>query len=193
MIGQINLNTAAGDAILRIASQDDILSIVEIGTWNGAGSTRCVIEGIKNKPEAIFYSLECDKQQYDQALSNVSPQNNVNLILGKIVEADELDVANLIGDEPLYLKNDLNAMADVPNVLDQLPLEIDFLILDGGEFSTIAELDKLIERTKYIFLDDTNPRKNRENRIRLFNSSEFIMLEDHSHDRHGWSLFKREA
>ena len=82
-------------------------------------------------------------------------------------------------------------MKEVPNVLDQIPAKIDFLILDGGEFSTTAELDKLIDRSNYIFLDDTIMRKNRENRMRLINSLEFIMLDDYPADRHGWSLFKR--
>ena len=56
MLGQINLDTLAGKAILQISSRPDILSIVEIGTWNGAGSTRCVLHGIQDKPESTFYS-----------------------------------------------------------------------------------------------------------------------------------------
>ena len=191
MIGQINLDSAAGDAIFKISSEDEVLSIVEIGTWNGAGSTKCVIEGIVNKPQASFYSLECDRTRYELALTNITPQDNVHVILGRIVEVSDLDIVGLGEDEATWLAEDLKAMSEVSDVLEELPSKIDFLILDGGEFSTAAEFNKLIERTTYVFLDDTSIRKNRGNRSWLIESDDFEQLEDFPEDRNGWCLFKR--
>ena len=188
MIGQINLNTEAGDTILKIASQDDVLSIVEIGTWNGAGSTKCILEGMKNKPHCNFYTLECNVAQYTIAKSNDPGLPNVHFILGNIVSEKDLDTKN-IGyqhpDEGKWLEEDAAAIRAVPNVMDRLPDIIDFLLLDGGEFSTRAEFLKLKNRSNYIFLDDTTSRKNKENR------KEFECLFDYPKDRNGWSLFRR--
>ena len=191
MIGQLNVNTKAGNEITRIAAQQDVLSIVEIGTWNGCGTTQCVLLGIKFRPEVTFYSLECNSEQYALAISNVKQTDNIKLLLGKIVEDAELYTSNLSPEEQTYLKDDLDAFAQVPNVLAQLPEAIDFLILDGGEFSTIAELAKLKSRCKYIFLDDTIMRKNKKNRASLIADSAFELVIEDSTDRHGWSLFKR--
>ena len=189
--GQINLGSAAGDKIKETCELDEISTIVEIGTWNGQGSTRCVLAGVKNRGNIKFCTLECARDQYELAVS-LNPNNpKVEFILGKIVNEDELDVENLSIKETTWLKNDIIAMKDVPNVLEQIPSKIDFLLLDGGEFSTSAELKKLIDRCNYIFLDDTVSRKNRQNRIRLINSINFELLEDRPTDRHGWSLFKR--
>ena len=182
MIGQINLGSPAGDKIKEICELDEISSIFEIGTWNGCGSTRCVLEGIKLRDNIKFHTLAA-------SLNHNNPK--VEFILGKIVNEDDLDVDNLSTEETTWLKNDIIAMKDVPNVLEQIPSKIDFLLLDGGEFSTSAELEKLIDRCNYIFLDDTVLRKNKQNRTRLINSLDFEMVEDHPSDRHGWALFKR--
>lgn len=39
--GQINLNTKFGKLIKKYLEDDNIKSILEIGTWNGFGSTKC--------------------------------------------------------------------------------------------------------------------------------------------------------
>ena len=189
--GQINLHTHPGMKIREISKLEEVNTIVEIGTWNGAGSTACVIAGIKNKPDAKFYSLECDEQQYNLATSIVDQAENVHLLLGKIVEDTELDIENLSAAEVSWLADDKTALSKVPNVLEQLPETIDFLILDGGEFSTKAEFEKLKDRSKYIFLDDTAIRKNKANRANLLADNNFTTIEDKLADRNGWGLYKR--
>ena len=189
--GQINLHTHPGMKINEISRLEEVNTIVEIGTWNGAGSTACVIAGIKNKPDANFYSLECDEQQYNLATSIVDQTANVHLILGKIIEENELDIENLSAAEVGWLAGDKAALSKVPNVLDELPETIDFLILDGGEFSTKAEFEKLKDRSTYIFLDDTAIRKNKANRANLLADNNFTTIEDKVADRNGWGLYKR--
>jgi hypothetical protein len=193
MQGQLNLHTQAGNTIMAVSSYNDVNTIVEIGTWNGYGTTNCVLTGIKFRPEVKFYSLECDISQYNTAISHIEQSENIKLILGKIVNDNELDIEALSNDEKGWLKNDLEQLANVPNVLEQLPDTIDFLILDGGEFSTMAELAKLKDRSKYIFLDDTTCRKNKQNRDNLNKDINFEILVDEQNDRNGWSLFKRIA
>lgn len=190
MIGQINLDSNAGKAIEKISNLEKIKSIVEIGTWNGLGSTSCVISGIKNKKYCNFISLESDENFYKQALSN-NLNNNVQIIYGSIVGEDCLDVDQLTGDEPIWLNEDIKNYSKCPNVLSSIPNKIDFLILDGGEFSTRGEFLALKDRSDIIFLDDTRIRKNNKNYNELINDNSFIVIEDHFNDRNGWAIFSR--
>lgn len=190
MSGQINLDSVAGQFIKLLSSQNDVNSIVEIGTWNGLGSTRCVLEGIKQKQDCTFISLESNRAMYDLAVKNNIGQN-VSIVYGKIAHIEALDKSNLVGQESSWLEGDIADYNSCPDVYADLPDKIDLLILDGGEFSTREEFSMLRDRSNYIFLDDTKTRKNRDNREELLNSSEFVAMIDDPNSRNGWAVFKR--
>ena len=44
--GEINRRSILGDMIYDYASEPNIKTIVDIGTWNGLGTTKCVIDAI---------------------------------------------------------------------------------------------------------------------------------------------------
>ena len=84
----------------------------------------------------------------------------VKLIWGTVISIDDLNTQDLTGDEGKWLEDDVAALKNCPNVLHELPQSIDLLLLDGGEFSTLAEFQLLSSRvTKWLILDDTNTRK----------------------------------
>ncbi len=72
-----------------------------------------------------------------------------------------------------------------------MPSKIDLLILDGGEFSTLGEFNKLKDISTYFILDDTNTIKNNEvaNIMRLDN--QFEILHDVFNDRNGYLVAKK--
>lgn len=187
MTGQITLNTKAGKTLLDISGLNGVNHIVEIGTWNGDGSTRCILKGIENKNDAEFITIESDKKMYAEAASRLP--KNITSLYGSIIKLEELDESNLTPEEKAWLDSDLRNYNECPNVLSRIPKEIDLLVLDGGEFSTRAEFLKLKDRCRYIFLDDTHLRKNKLNRKDLLLSEDFAAIED-SGERNGWSLFK---
>jgi hypothetical protein len=199
MIGQINLSSEAGQMIKKISEFSDVKTIVEIGTWNGAGSTACVAEGLKTNPDASLVSFECSKPMYSEAEIYWRDTKNIKIVWGRIVEESELDVEGISEDEKGWLQDDLVAMRECDNVYEQVP--------DIIEFSTLAEFNKLVNRTKYIFLDDTRLRKTKKIRQFLLDSDDFVTLEDKQdilldsddfvtledkQDRNGWSVFKRD-
>ena len=188
MTGQITLNEEAGKTLLEIAGLSDVKCVVEIGTWNGDGSTRCILKGIENKNDAEFITIESDKKMYEDAASRLP--KNITSLYGSIIKLEELDESNLTPEEKNWLAGDLRNYNECPNVLSRIPKEIDLLVLDGGEFSTRAEFLKLKDRCRYIFLDDTRLRKNKLNRKDLLFSEDFVVIKD-SGERNGWSLFKR--
>jgi hypothetical protein len=65
----------------NLASNEKYNTFLEIGTWNGLGSTKCFIEGFKfrNTP-FIFYSLECNCEKSTFARNLYANIENVNIL-----------------------------------------------------------------------------------------------------------------
>ncbi len=204
--GQINRTSVLGDIIYKMCKQDDIKTIVEIGTWNGMGTTKCIYDAIidSNKEDYLVYSLESNKSFYEEAVNNfnsLTKIKNFNLILGKIVEPEDMLNIDSCDDkffsihnrntQKEWLKEDIDNCNKVKNVLDILPKNIDLLILDGGEFSTLAEFNKLKDRATYFILDDTTALKNFEVSRIMRNDSNYKILHDDPNDRYGFLVSKK--
>ena len=86
---------------------------------------------------------------------------------------------------------DLENCKNVPNVLNIIPDQIDLLILDGGEFSSLSEYQKLKERTTYFILDDTNSIKNNEVANIIRNDRNYQILYENISDRNGFLISKK--
>ncbi len=161
--GMINRGSVSGEFIYNLVKDPTVKTIVEIGTWNGLGSTKCIYDGIveSNKKDYYVLSLECNLTFHNNAKMNLLPLSNFHLIYGTITTLDEIlpklnsevekNAASKlpwISEEYLHLKN-------APNVFHMIPEKIDFLILDGGEFSSYLDFQKLYKRSHFIYMDDT--------------------------------------
>ena len=63
------------EIIYDIAKNNNYKTYLEIGTWNGLGSTRCFVEGFKNRTtDFVFYYTTYDK--YNLKYSNILPDVN---------------------------------------------------------------------------------------------------------------------
>lgn len=203
--GQITMRTACGRYIYDILQGEagnTIHRIVEIGTWNGLGSTMCIVLGIQGKSIASFQSLECNKDKHLCAVEHFGDNldDKTELIWGSIVRPENINTEEyrrnfpeLEGSERLrgWFDIDLKNCVAAPNVLDALPEKIDFLLLDGGEYTTLNEFEILLPRcVRYIALDDTSQDKCRECRARLLSNPEWIEVVKLD-ERNGFSIFKR--
>lgn len=167
--GQINLKTKKGNLLFEFIKNNNFNSIFEIGTWNGLGSTTTIIEAIKiTNLNVDFYSLETDKIAYKNAIKNLNKDKAyVKLLYGRILEIDELPKLSDIdfeffGYDPKnkeWYFQDIRRYKKTKNLLNKLPLDFDFILFDGGEFSTFPEFMKLWHKTKYFALDDVNTYK----------------------------------
>ena len=71
---------------------------------------------------------------------------------------------------------------------------IDLLILDGGEYGTNAEFNKLKDISKIIILDDTTTIKNYKNAQTIRNSNGlFRIINDDINVRRGIMVAKNES
>ncbi len=197
MIGQINLDSEAGGWIAKICAREDIKTIVEIGTWNGFGSTKCAYQSIVGTDKTLL-SLESDKGLFDGAKEVYKDAPEVSIVHGHISE--KLIHPNTLRPEYFtdysqeektrWYERDLANINSSANVLDQLPEKIDFLILDGGEFSSWYEFVLLKDRFKVIFLDDTRPPCIKNHLVREFLLKSARLLVDNQEDRNGFSVFE---
>jgi hypothetical protein len=198
--GQINLESNAGSLIYKTVLQEDVVNILELGTWNGMGSTQCVIQALKDGGKtANFISIELYPEMHDEAISNLgSDLDYVTLLKGRIINQEEFlgwmdhSKINIKGcpHAKLWYQKDFDYLKSAKDLSDQIQDEIDLLILDGGEYSTYPEWQKLQSRVKYVFLDDTNVLKCRKIREELLKSKQYQIIEDDLGDRNGYSLFK---
>ncbi len=166
--GQIDERSEIGRWIQTLSSLEENYSIVEIGTWNGRGSSRMIASGVSRKISARpnmtgackVIGFEIHEGMHKKSERFLNQYDFFNVVYGSIVLPEELDNLNLSKEEQVWFQQDIQKMTSAPIVEDLIPDEIDLLILDGGEFSTYAEFKKLENRThKWVVLDDTKTRK----------------------------------
>lgn len=190
--GQITENTERCEIIKNVIDTYKPNIILEIGTWKGLGSTKCIIDSINS--EVFFLSLETNKSFYDITTKNLNGyQDKVKLIYGRIVEKDEIlnfvKTINLNRWEEQWLKEDLENVDKCENVLDEIPEKIDLLLLDG-EFSTYSEWLKLKDRSTIIMLDDTTVTKCKKINDELKSSENYRLIFE-TLEGHGFSVFEK--
>ena len=99
MAGQINRGTFFGDQVYSLSLNKNFKNYVEVGTWNGEGSTKCFMDALLQRhDESVLYSLEANIEFYEQArrywdpymFTVRSPTPKLHLLYGRIIEAEEL-------------------------------------------------------------------------------------------------------
>lgn len=161
--GQILSHDSLAMWLRAIAIDPDVLQIVEIGAWEGKGSTRVFAEAAKRIAETksiSILSLEASRERALRAQKRNKKYRFLQIVWGSIIAEQDLDQQGLSESENVWITEDINALKSCPLVLDLIPVSIDALFLDGGEFSTRKEYDILFKRvTKWLILDDTCSRK----------------------------------
>jgi hypothetical protein len=166
-IGQITKNLF-GSWIDKLCRDEKQVSYLEIGTWNGLGSTKCFVDTlITRKSPFIFYSLECNKEKSSYAASlykNISNVHILNEVIWNVEPDNFYDIFPQCKTNTTYKhwhKVDIENMKKCNLFLKRegIPDIFDVVLLDGGEFTTYHEFQSLKTRCKYLLLDDTNSDK----------------------------------
>lgn len=165
--GQITSKDSVGRWIAHLSSLPEVQSIVEIGTWNGRGSSACIIRGVRARAADSGRGVQClglevDKKMHARASRYLSRFPWFAVVNGSIVNENQLDRAYLSGTEIEWLAEDVRRIREAENLASKILPKIDLLILDGGEFSTYAEFKLLEGRLTgggWLVLDDTKTRK----------------------------------
>ncbi len=161
--GQIKIDTPQGKLIYDFIKNNNIQKVLEIGTWNGLGSTMVLYNALKlSNHDFSITTLETDKIAYKKARKNLKGKNEIELKYGRIIEISDLPDGeninfkkhNLNPENIEWLYQDIRRYKKTKNIYPDLDSSYDFILFDGGEFSTFAEFKKLYKKTKYFCLDD---------------------------------------
>ena len=143
-IGQI-CNDSFSNEITNYASNINYKTFLEIGTWNGLGSTRAFSNGfINRKDDYIFYSLECNKEKCIDAIKLYSDNNKIHILNEVIWNEEPIDFYKIF---PQCLTNNMYKHWNEVDIINMkqcdlflnrpnLPEIFDVILLDGGEFTT---------------------------------------------------------
>jgi len=198
--GQINLNTDLGQIIYKFVSENKIDTVVDIGTWNGLGTTHCVLKALEDthNSQTQLITIELYPEMFEAAKINLAkylanPHIKFKMLLGRIIEFEEvywLDHKKEINlseaHTQLWYFKDMKLLAESQSILHEIPNKIDLLILDGGEYTTYPEWQKLKNRAKYFILDDTNVLKCAKIRKEILSDSRYEILYDVTNKRNGY-------
>jgi len=167
-IGQITTESELGRFLFYSTLNASIVNFLEVGTWNGLGSTKCFIDGLKKRTKPFkFYSLECNNEKSEYAKNLYKNIENVFILNEVLLNKIPNDIYDIF---PVLLKNeqykywndiDFNNMKNKKLFLENndLPEIFDLVLLDGGEFTTWYEYNIIKDRCKILALDDTNTFK----------------------------------
>ena len=168
--GQITPETESGKLLMDCIREnaEALQTVLEIGTWNGLGSTTCILQALQGR-QTRFISLEINREKQVRAQVNVVDllQPNTELVWGSVLRSGEIvDVEALFPELNAHSvlqewhSIDMANVTQAPYVYDQLPTEIDFILFDGGEFTTFFEFEKLFPHcNRFIALDDIHTSK----------------------------------
>lgn len=208
--GQVLTGSPFGNVIFDIASNPILHTFVEVGTWKGFGTTRCVMQGLikrfqeEGSQDVHFYSFESNETFYKEALTlwNQFAYPCLHLCYGKL-HRDGLLSKEDIESHPyfpavkthydLWYEQDKLDYEESPfSDPMYLPKTIDVLILDGGEFSGYADWEALKQkRPLFVCLDDIYTMKNERVFKELSENKEEWESFAEGQDRHGWAIFCR--
>jgi hypothetical protein len=200
MAGQINPESAFGNSIIELASESEYTSFLDVGTWNGQGTTRCLYEAVGERPGVHIYSVESNAKMYEEAVGFWTPcPPSLHLLYGTLSKGAlteaEIRAHPLFNDVEthfhLHYAQDCKDLEAAPIV--ELPAKMDMVILDGGEFCGEADFRRAsLLYPKVIALDDIRIMKNRDNYERLLADSEWELV-GRGKDRNGWAIFCRAS
>lgn len=161
-MGQIDGDTFS-TFIQSYSSNDQYKTFLEIGTWNGLGSTKHFVQTLSTRDDDfVFYSLECNADKAQQAMElyqHIPKVHILNEVIWNEEPADFYEIFPQCKSNELYKKwntvdminmKKCNVFLNRPN----LPKVFDVLLLDGGEFTTYYEFQLLKDKCKILMLDD---------------------------------------
>lgn len=200
-VGQINLDTKFGKRIYDFSKNPKVKSILEIGTWNGLGSTRCFVESLKTRNDYyIFYSLECNSDKYQIAKDHYKDLKNINILNEVLLQEMPKDIYDRFPELKINQQFNYWNSIDFQNMKDKnlflkrvnLPEIFDIIMLDGGEFTTYYEFQILKNRCKIFMMDDVNVSKGRLIYEEIINNPNMWEVIEKDNERNGFLICKNK-
>jgi hypothetical protein len=199
--GQVNRNTDFGDLLYKIALISNFTRWLEIGTWNGKGTTTCILDGFRdsNKKDAKLISYEANKYMFENAKRNLQTHPNFNSVIfneGRIDNSKPFPTVDDLSEttrESTYFKQYYDSEKQLYEKAKPIRPEFspEVCVLDGAEYTGWLDFESIPkDQLKIIFLDDVNCDKNKSVVEHLMKDSLWKLYKK-SDSRNGWACFLR--
>lgn len=202
--------------IQKLAREENIKTVLEIGSSAGTGSTEAFVTGLRENPNRpTLFCMEISKARFAELQKryaddlSVKCYNVSSVGLNKFPTEEELmDFYNAhrtnLNQYPLdqvlgWLRQDIEYLKNsgvYENGIQKIKRDnnitnFDMVLIDGSEFTGSAELEE-IYGAKFILLDDINAFKNYKNFNQLSNDPNYQMLKANWNIRNGYAIFKHK-
>ncbi|MEH1992648.1 class I SAM-dependent methyltransferase [Nostoc sp.] len=203
-------------AIQKIAREEDIKTVLEIGSSSGEGSTKAFVTGLRENPnKPTLFCMEISKNRFTELKNNyknedfVKCYNMSSIAVKKFpTEKEVVDFYNSLHTNlniyPLervlgWLRQDIeyvnnSGVSDngIQIIKNQNNIDyFDLVLIDGSEFTGQAELDE-VYGAKYLCLDDINTFKNYRSFNRLLSDPDYLLIISNQNIRNGYAIFQRK-
>jgi hypothetical protein len=208
-MGEISKQDEFGQAIISTVQKYKLQTILEIGSWDGTGSTQCFIEGLKNITNPKLFCIELREDRFEMLKQNTKEYPWVTCINSSTISENSFIYKsyNEIENSPYNKINnpDKNLVKtwfeeDMKLVkmyktgyLDTDNLFYDGVLIDGGEFFGYSEYLLLKDRTNVFFLDDYyNAFKTHQVARELSINPDWEIITGNKFIKNGYAIFKRK-
>ena len=209
--GQITLQTEMGKFLCELASNPKFHRFLEIGTWNGLGSTKCFHEGflkrLSTDDDSFFLdSLEVNIEKCEVARKfyNDFPEiriHNMTLLDNPPTWEDIMEQDGEKWSESerqtlhKYFQIDMDNLVQCevfnPVHKKENGFLYDVILLDGSELLSYVEFLKVRDWTNIIILDDCTCAKNMKVYNELLTDSQWKLLRQNMEERNGYAAFQK--
>lgn len=176
MNNEINLNEEFGYQIYQTIIKYNLKNNLEIGSWDGEGSTKCFVEAMKHlSGDKSLYCIEIVEEKIKKLEQLYFNVNFVHPIFNSSVNYDEMldrdfqeiwnseynKIPKLPNQEKLvksWFDRDIETLKGIKNsaIKNLADKNWDSVLIDGGEFTGYSEFVLLKDKTKLFFLDDVH-------------------------------------
>ena len=205
MGGQHNQDTSFGVALEKIASHHDVNTVVEIGAWDGQGSTLQLARGLASSPhkknpprlttfEADFSFFEKAKLFWSRQ-THLLEQVHVDVVHGRV--ATHLAAWGDVVTHPGFHEQMVSwyeKESAIYHGSEPIPISppVDLIVLDGGEYTTTADWESLmLTRPKFVAVNNCNLFKGEKVFASLSKSPSWSNLDDGAEHGISWAIFER--
>lgn len=210
-MAEITKNDFFGSSIIEVVKNLGLRRVLEIGSWDGTGSTSCFIEGMENLSDKSLTCLEINKDRFESLVRNtqkydwIKCYNESSISYNSLVYKD----FNKIWDSPynglprhFNPKNVVESWFDA-DVVKLKEVSVGFLerdnsfydgaLIDGSEFTGYSEFLLLKDRVNVFFLDDVfHAFKTKEVADVLLKDPEWEYVQYSQNVRNGFMILKRK-
>jgi hypothetical protein len=196
--GQVKLNQSLGSWVQKYAEDTRFSRYLEIGTWNGGGSTVCFAVGLSSRSDKPkFISLETDTTRVSEATLVWKDSPYVEILHARILDDSSIPTFEMVETVHSNIQYDWH-MCDIHNFRGASYFDVDefnpeVVMLDGGEYMTYFEYIRLKDIVKVFLLDDTSVAKCKQIVNELSSDPSWNLVAGNQYERNGWHVFEKKT